>query len=164
MAQQYDTIGKNILNERINEIAQFVLNVPDVEVIADLDTEQWVQRCIDATLVTNVDLPTKANLLYGLSLFGGLVHNPDLFEQIPEELMQESSVFQHQREKLITQGAKETTLKNLLTVLNAKFDTEEVRTLVPALENIDDLQRLEKLHLAAVKAESLESFTETLFE
>ncbi len=290
MAQQYDTIGKNILNERINEIAQFVLNVPDVEVIADLDTEQqvvrafrtditkrirfktheavlhielqlrdssekpmwarnahyhgylvgehqipvysnviyfhpdagkndpgyyayswngydyrlsykvirlikiegqaileaqvpgllpftplmkppgnmnpkqWVQRCIDATLVTNVDLPTKANLLYGLSLFGGLVHNPDLFEQIPEELMQESSVFQHQREKFITQGAKETTLKNLLTVLNAKFDTEEVPTLVPALENIDDLQRLEQLHLAAVKAESLEAFAETLFE
>ena len=46
MAQQYDTTGKDILNEQINEIARFVLNVPDVEVIADLDTEQQVVRAV----------------------------------------------------------------------------------------------------------------------
>lgn len=294
MAQQYDTIGKDILNERINEIAQFVLNVPDVEVIADLDTEQqivrafrtditkrirfktheavlhielqlrdssekpmwarnahyhgylvgehqipvysnviyfhpdagkndpgyyayswngydyrlsykvirligiegqaileakipgllpftplmkpptevtpeqWVQQCIDATLATPLEPPTKGNLLYGLSVFGGIVHDQSLFERIPEELMQESSFFQHQREKFIaegiTEGAKEATLKNLLTVLNAKFHIESVRALGPALENIDDLERLEQLHLTAVNAENLEAFTETLFE
>ena len=39
MAQQYDTTGKDILNEQINEIAQFVLNVSDVQVLTDLDTE-----------------------------------------------------------------------------------------------------------------------------
>ena len=44
MAQRYDTTGKDILNECINEIAQFVLNVSDVEVIADLDTEQQIVR------------------------------------------------------------------------------------------------------------------------
>ena len=298
MAQEYDTTGKDILNEQINEIARFVLNVPDVEVLADLDTEQqlvrafrtditklirintrdavlhielqlrdstekpmwarnahyhgylvsehqipvysnviyfhpnagrndpggytyswngydyrlsykvirlieiegqaileaqvpgllpftplmkppdnmplerWVQHCIDTTIATPVEPPTKGNLLYGLSLFGGLVHDQSLFQRIPEELMQESSVFQHQREKFIaegitqgiTQGAKEATLKNLLTVLNAKFHTEAVRALTPALENIDDLQRLEQLLLTAVNAESLETFTEKLFD
>ena len=294
MAQEYDTTGKDILNERINEIARFVLNVPDVEVLADFDTEQqlvrafrtditklvrfnthdavlhielqlrdstekpmwarnahyhgylvgehqmpiysnviyfhpnagrndpggyeyswngydyrfsykvirlieiegqaileaqvpgllpftplmkppgemsseqWVRQCIDATLSTSVDLPTKGTLLYGLSLFGGIVHDQGLFERIPEELMQESSFFQHQREKFIaegiTQGAKEATLKNLLTILNAKFHAEAVRALTPALENIDDLQRLEELHLTAVNVGSLEVFTEKLFE
>ena len=294
MAQEYDTIGKDILNERINEIARFVLNVPDVEVLADLDTEQqmvrafrtditkrirfntqeavlhielqlrdstqkpmwarnahyhgylvgehqipvysnviyfhpnagkndpggyeyswngydyrlsykvirlieiegqaileaqtpgllpftplmkpptemtaeqWVQQCIDATIATPVESPTKGNLLYGLSVFGGLVHDQGLFEQIPEELMQESSFFQHQREKFIaegiTQGAKEATLKNLLTVLNSKFHAEAVRALTPALENVDDLQRLEELLLTAINVESLEAFTEKLFE
>ena len=294
MAQEYDTTGKDILNEQINEIARFVLNVPDVEVLADLDTEQqlvrafrtditkrvrlnthdavlhielqlrdstekpmwarnahyhgylvgehqmpvysnviyfhpdagkndpgsyayswngydyqlnykvirlieiegqsileaqmpgllpftplmkppekmpldqWVQQCIDATIATPVDPPTKGTLLYGLSLFGSLIHDQGLFEQIPEELMQESSFFQHQREKFIaegiTQGAKEATLKNLLTVLNAKFHTEAVRALTPALKNIDDLQRLEELHLTAINVESLEAFTEKLFE
>ena len=82
--------------------------------------------------------------------------------------MQESSVFQRQREKFIaegiTQGAKEATLKNLLTVPNAKFDTEAVRALTPALENIDDLQRLEQLLLTAVNAKNLETFTEKLFD
>ena len=294
MAQQYDTTGKDILNEQINEIAQFVLNVSDVQVLADLDTEQqlvrafrtditkrvhfnghdavlhielqlrdstekpmwarnahyhgylvgehqlpvysnviyfhpnagkndpggyeyswngydyrlsykvirlieiegqtileaqipgllpftplmkppddmpldrWVQQCIDATINIPVDSSMKGTLLYGLSLFGGLVHDRSLFERIPEELMQESSVWQHQREKFmaqgIEQGAKEATRKNLLTVLNAKFHREAVRALTPALENIDDLQRLEQLHLIAVNVKSLEDFTEVLFE
>ena len=294
MAQEYDTIGKDILNEQINEIARFVLNVPDVKVLADFDTEQqlvrafrtdvtkrvhfngndavlhielqlrdstekpmwarnahyhgylvgehqlpvysnviyfhpnagkndpggyeyswndynyrfsykvirlieiegqtileaqtpgllpftplmkppddmpleqWVQQCIDATIATPIDPLMKGTLLYGLSLFGGLVHDQSLFERIPEELMQESSVWQHQREKFmaqgIEQGAKEATRKNLLTVLNAKFHREAVRALTPALENIDGLQRLEQLHLAAVNAENLEVFTEELFE
>lgn len=219
MAQQYDTIGKDILNVRINEIAQFVLNMSDVEVIADLDTEQqivrafrtditkrirfktheavlhielqlrdstdkpmwarnahyhgflvgehqmpvysnviyfhpdagkndqgyyaynwngydyrlsykvirlieiegqsildaqtlgllpftplmkppgdmtperWIGQCIEAKVATSVDPATKESLLYGLSLFGSLVHDQDLFEQIPEELMQESPFF-----------------------------------------------------------------------
>ena len=84
------------------------------------------------------------------------------------ELMQESPFFQRQRAKFIaegiTQGAKEATLKNLLTVLNAKFHTEAVRALTPALENIDDLQRLEELHLNAINANTLDAFTETLFK
>ncbi len=298
MAQAYDTTGKDILNEWINEVAQFVLNVPDLEVVADLDTEQqlvrafrtditkrvrintheavlhielqlrdstekpmwarnahyhgyligehqlpvysnviyfhpnagksdpgvyeyswngydyrlnykvirlieiegqaileaqipgllpftplmkppaemplerWVQQCVDTTIAIRIDRPMKGTLLYGLSLFGSLVHDQDLFEQIPEELMQESPFFQHQREKFIaegitqgiTQGAKEATLKNLLTVLNAKFHAEAVRALTPALKNIDDLKRLEELHLNAINASTLEAFTETLFK
>ena len=82
--------------------------------------------------------------------------------------MQESSYFQHQREKFITQGieqgTKEATVKSLLTVLKAKFHVEAVRAIDPALQKIDDLQRLEQLHLTAVKAENLEAFTETLFK
>ena len=310
MAQEYDTTGKDILNEQINEIARFVLNVPDVEVLADLDTEQqlvrpfrtditkrvrldtheavlhielqlrdstekpmwarnahyhgylvgehqipvysnviyfhpdagkndpgyyayswngynyrlnykvirlieiegqsileaqtpgllpftplmkppeemplnqWVQQCIDATIATPVEPAVKGTLLYGLSLFGSLIYDQGLFEQIPEELMQESAVFQRQREKFIEQGitqgieqgitqgieqgieqgAKGATLKSLMTVLKAKFHVEAVRALTPALENIDDLQRLEHLHLAAVNAKTLDTFTEVLFE
>jgi len=302
MAQQYDTTGKDILNERINEIARFVLNVSDIEVLADLDTEQqlvrafrtditkrvhfngrdavlhielqlrdstekpmwarnahyhgylvgehqlpvysnviyfhpnagksdpggyeyswngydyrlsykvirlieiegqtildaqtpgllpftplmkppddmpldrWVQQCIEATINVPVDSPTKGTLLYGLSLFGELVHNPSLFEQIPEAIMQESPFWQRQRDKFmaqgieqgieqgVKQGAKEATCRNLLTVLSTKFHREAVRALTPALENIDDLQRLEQLLLIAVNVKSLEDFTEVLFE
>ena len=294
MPQEYDTTGKDILNEQINEIARFVLNVPDVEVLADLDTEQqlvrafrtditkrvrldtheavlhielqlrdstekpmwarnthyhgylvgehqmpvysnviyfhpnagkndpgyyayswngydyrlnykvirlieiegqsileaqmpgllpftplmkppeempldqWVQECIDVTMAIPIDPPMKGTLLYGLSLFGSLVYDQGLFERIPEELMQESAVFQRQREKFIeqgiAQGTKEATLKSLMTVLNAKFHMEAVRALTPALKNIDDLQRLEQLLLTAVNAKTLDAFAEALFE
>ncbi len=40
MPQEYDTTGKDILNEQINEIARFVLNVVEIEVLADLDTDE----------------------------------------------------------------------------------------------------------------------------
>ena len=86
--------------------------------------------------------------------------------------MQESPVFQRQREKFIeqgieqgiAQGTKEATLKSLMTVLNAKFHVEAVRALSPALKNIDDLQRLEQLLLTAVNAKTLDTFAEALFE
>ena len=54
MAQQYDTIGKDILNERINEIAQFVLNVSDVQVLTDLDTEQQLVRAFRTDITKRV--------------------------------------------------------------------------------------------------------------
>ena len=298
MAQQYDTTGKDILNEHIKEIAQYVLNVTDVEVIADLDTEQqivrafrtditkrvrfktheavlhielqlgdstekpmwarnahyhgylvgehqmpvysnviyfhpdagkndpghyayswngynyhldykvirlieiegqaileaqvpgllpftplmkpptemspeqWVQQCIDATIAFPIDPPMKGTLLYGLSLFGSIVHDTSLFEQIPEALMQESPFEQRRREKFVAQGIeqgieqgiKEATLKSLLTVLHAKFHGQAVRAIDPALQDIDDLQRLEQLLRTAVNAENLEAFTKILFE
>ena len=94
--------------------------------------------------------------------------------------MQNSSYYQYLSEKFkaeympqgiaqgrtegITEGEKKATLKNLLVVLNAKFHAASVRAIVPALEKIDDLERLEQLLLAAVNAENLETFTEALFE
>lgn len=88
----------------------------------------------------------------------------DILNKQIGELMQESAVFQRQREKFIEQGAKEATFKSLMAVLNAKFHVEAVRALTPALENIDDLQRLEELLLTSVNVGSLDAFTEKLFE
>lgn len=82
--------------------------------------------------------------------------------------MQEFPFEQRRREKFIeqgiAQGSKEATVKSLMTVLNAKFHVEAVRALTPALKNIDDLERLEDLLLTAVKAKTLDAFTEALFE
>ncbi len=44
---------------------------------------------------------------------------------------------------------RETTIKHILALLQVKFQAEAVSALTPALEDIDDLQRLEQLHLAA---------------
>ncbi len=165
--------GQTILEAQTPGLLPFtpLMKPPD-----EMPLDQWVQQCIDATIATPVEPPMKGTLLYGLSLFGSLIHDQGLFESIPEELMQESAVFQHQREKFIeqgitqgieqgvAQGAKNATLKSLMTVLNAKFHAEAVRALTPALKNIDDLQRLEQLLLTAINVKSLENFTAVLFE
>ena len=62
MAQEYDTMGKDILNEQINEIARFVLNVRAVEVLADLDTEQQLVRAFRTDITKRVRLNTHARI------------------------------------------------------------------------------------------------------
>ncbi len=167
--------GQSIIEAQMPRLLPFtpLMKPPD-----GMSSEQWVERCIEATTAISTDAPTKANLLYGLSIFGGLVHEPSLFEKIPEALMQESPFLQRQREKFgkegrevgrkegreegRQQGEKAATCRNLIAVLNAKFNVDIGRVLTLALEDIDDLQRLEQLLLNAVKANSIEDFTKTL--
>ena len=74
--------------------------------------------------------------------------------------MQESKFYQCLTERV----AKETTIKNILALLEQQFHTEAVRALTPAIQNIDDLQRLEYLHLAAARAPNIEAFTQELID
>ena len=57
---------------------------------------------------------------------------------------------------------KETTIKHILALLEQQFHTEAVRALTPAIQNIDDLQRLEYLHLAAARVPNIEAFAQEL--
>ncbi len=127
----------------------------------DMDSEQWVQACIDATRATPVDQQTQADLLYGISIFGGIVYNAELLERlIPEELMQESKTYQRQMER----AAREATIDNTLALLKKRFHTEEVSALTPALQNINDLERLKELLVAVPDMQSLEAFAQMLHE
>ena len=122
-----------------------------------VDPEHWVQVCIDATRTTPVDQQTQADLLYALYLFGSIVYDPQLFERrIPEELMRESKGYQ-----LIL---RKNTIEHILALLEQQFHTEAVRALTPAIQNIDDLQRLEYLHLAAARVPNIEAFAQELID
>ncbi len=88
--------------------------------------------------------------------------------------MQESSVYQHFLETAgkehyerglqqgTEQGARQNAIKSLFEVLEFKFDGRAVQVLRPAIESIQDLQRLEKLHHEALRAETFEAFARTL--
>jgi len=126
-----------------------------------IDIERWVQACVTATRAAPVGQETQADLLYGISVFGGIVYNAELLDRlIPEELMLESKTYQRQMEK----AARATTLKNTLTVLNRKFPAEAVNALAREMQNIEDLQRLEQLLIAAAEARNLDTFTQILHE
>ena len=50
----------------------------------------------------------------------------------------------------------------ILEVLEIRFGADAAQTFKPALEAIDDLQHLEQLHRAAILAENVEDFRQTL--
>ncbi len=128
---------------------------------AGMDLERWVQECVDLTRAAPVDQQTQADLLYGISVFGGIVYNAELLDRlIPEELMRESKTYQRQRERII----RENTIENTLALLKKRFHTEEVRALTPALQNINDLERLKQLLVAVPDMQSLEAFAQMLHE
>lgn len=64
----------------------------------------------------------------------------------------------------IEQERRESAIRHILVVLKTKFSADTVNILMPAIENIDDVERLEQLLPAAVEAESLEVFARTLHE
>ena len=126
-----------------------------------MDSEHWVQACIDATRATPVDQQTQADLFYGLSLFGSIGHDPQVFKQrIPEELMRESRFYQLEREIIL----REATINHISMVLKARFPVDIVNALTPIIQKIGDVQRLEQLLIAASEAQNIESFEQMLHE
>ena len=101
-----------------------------------MDLERWVQECVDVIRVAPVDQQTQADLLYGISVFGGIVYNAELLDRlIPEELMQESKTYQRQRERIL----RENTINHISVVLKAKFPADIVNALTPIIQNINDV-------------------------
>ena len=128
---------------------------------AGMDLEQWMQECVDTTHAVPVDQQTQADLLYGIYLFGGVVYDSELLDRlIPEELMRESKTYQRQRERIL----REATIENTLALLKRRFHTEEVSALTPALQNINDLERLQQLLVSVPEMQSLEAFAQMLNE
>ncbi len=150
--------GKSALEMQAPGILPFI---PLMKPPAGMEIEQWVQECVDAAIDAPVNQRMQADLLYAISLFGSIVHNPEIYERlIPEELMRESKFYQRQMEK----AARETTIKNTLALLKSKFQADAVSALMPSLRNIDDLQRLEQLLIAASEVRNLEVFVQMLHE
>ena len=122
-----------------------------------MDSEHWVQTCIDATRATPVDQRTQTDLLYALYLFGSIVYDPQVFKRrIPEELMQESKGYQLM--------LRETTIEYIIALLEDQFEPETVSALTPAIRKVTDLQKLKRLHLAAARVPNIETFAQMLHE
>lgn len=65
-------------------------------------------------------------------------------------------------EHLRKQGARETFINNILSVLTTRFPLSDVQPVDQALESIQDLDRLTELHRTAVKTPSVEAFLQEL--
>ena len=127
----------------------------------------WVQTCIETTKAAPVDRQTRGTLLYALSVFGGLIHPPEMFQdRVLEEIMQESPVYQSiiQRgiQQGIQQGIEQGIIETTLAILEARFPGADVNSLRPNLEAITDIKRLKALSLNASLLTSFHEFQHKL--
>lgn len=130
---------------------------------AGMDSESWVQRCVSATRAAPVDADVRATLLFGLSIFGSLAHNVELFHKfISEEVLMESpfyeEVIKRWLEQGIERGAREATIENTLAVVTERFPFADIVALKSRLEGISDIDRLKQLGVTASLAASFEAF------
>ena len=150
--------GQAILEMQVPGLLPFT---PLMKPPAGMDLDRWVRACVDETMAMPVDQGIQADLLCAISVFGGIVYNPQFFkDRIPEGLMRESKFYQLLREEF----AREYTTRHILVVLKAKFSEELVNVLAPVVQNISDVQRLEELHAAAAKVQNIEAFAHMLNE
>ncbi len=117
--------------------------------------------------------PNKPEYLGSLAVLGNLVYDAQtILEIISEETMQQSSIAEylapeaHEQgvQQGIQQGLRESARKHILEALTLRLQSDVTETFKPTLDAIDDLQRLDQLHRAAILAESPEDFTQALNE
>ena len=138
-------------------------------------SSQWAVQCNNQTKALTLPADIRNNVLVSQWVLSGLI-NPHqaLDDFLSEEIMQESSVYQHllqttgeeRYQQGLQQGtelgARQMALKNLLKILEHRFDSNTVRILHPTLDNINNVARLTELHDAALAAHNLEEFVENL--
>ena len=65
-------------------------------------------------------------------------------------------------EQGIERGVRETTIKNILSILNARFPQNSQQHVQQKLELILDADRLTQLHLRAIQTPNFEAFLQAL--
>ena len=172
--------GQTILDLKLAGLVPFT---PLMKHPPDIDAEQWLRRCVQTA--DSIDVPNKPEYLGSLTVLGNLIYDSQtILDIISEETMQHPPIveyvapqahergrqkgiqqgIQQGRQQGIQQGAQETTREIILETLALRGQTEDAQTLRPALEKIDDLQRLKQLFQVAMQVETLEEFTHALNE
>ncbi len=152
--------GQSILELRQTGLMPFL---PLMQPPTEIDPLQWLHQCVETTKTLSLNTTTQANLLADMWILSGLTHNRlPLSEVFPEDIMQESPVYQSILEKGIAQGERKKAIETILELIDIRFQVRPTGTLNSAIESINDLSRLSELHRAAAQVESLEAFEHLL--
>ena len=128
---------------------------------AGVDSEEWFRRCVQTA--DSIDVPNKPAYLGSLAVLGNLIYDPETISNIIlEETMNQPSIIEYWTEQARQQSAREIARENILEAIELRLQADAPQTFKPALEAIDDLQRLKQLHRAAILAENVEDFRQAL--
>ena len=122
-----------------------------------MNKEAWLERCVEKTVGAPVDTQTRGTLLFALSTLGSLKYDLTFIQKLISEEMMQKSPFPY-IEHLRKQGARETSINYILSVLTERFPLSDVQPVEQALESIQDFDRLTELHRTAVRTSSVETF------
>ncbi|MDE0636112.1 MAG: hypothetical protein OXI43_09735 [Candidatus Poribacteria bacterium] len=124
-----------------------------------MDAETWLEKCVEKTVAAPVDSQTRGTLLFAMTTLSSLVHDLTFLQRlISEEMMREFPFIEHLKQ----QGARENSISNIQSVLTKRFPQQDMQLVGPALESIQDLDRLTELHLTAIDTPSVEVFLQEL--
>ena len=144
--------GQEILDLKAAGLIPFT---PLMKRPTDLDSEQWLHRCVQ--IADSIDVPNKPEYLGSLAVLGNLVYDSQtILDIISEETMQHPPIVEYVAPQARERGRKENTRENILELLTFRLQAEVEQTFRPALEAIDDLQRLKQLFQAAMRVETPE--------
>ena len=128
---------------------------------AGVDSEEWFRRCVQTA--GSIDVPNKPAYLGSLAVLGNLIYDPETISNIIlEETMNQPSIIEYWTEQARQQSAREIARENILEAIELRLQADASQTFKPALEAIDDLQRLKQLFRAAILAENVEDFQQVL--
>jgi hypothetical protein len=127
----------------------------------DVDAEEWLRRCVQTA--DSVEVPNKPAYLGALAILGNLVYESELISNIiQEETMQQPNIIEYWTEKATAEARQQNTREHILEALALRLQPDTANLFKPTLEAIDDIQRLNQLHRAAILAESAEDFQRAL--
>ena len=150
--------GEQVLDTKPTGLLPFT---PLMKRPADVDAEEWLRRCVQTA--DSVDVPNKPAYLGSLAVLGNLVYESELISNIiQEETMQQPNIIEYWTEKATAEARQQNTREHILEVLTLRLQPDTANLFKPALEAIDDNQRLKQLHRAAILAESAEDFQRAL--
>ena len=142
--------------------------VPLMKPPSDVSSEAWLRACFQATESLALDTATKLDIQAGMGILSGLSHRLDTVRRIMSQegfmdaIMRESSFAQYMVQQGIEQGERESTIANVLDVLEIRFDAATAGQLADRIRSIADLQRLKRLLRSAVQVDDIEEFQRLL--
>ena len=159
-----DFEGEAILEMQAPGLLPFT---PLMQPPAGMPPARWLEKCFDAIGTSRTDEVTRHHLFEAAGVLGGLAQDPHLIRHfLPEGIMLESAFVQlymdEARDEGRDAGRMEAMTDAILAALGTQFHPAAVQALKPTLAEIKDMQRLQQLHLTAMRSESLEAFMQHL--
>ena len=146
--------GQAILDAQLPGLLPFT---PLMRPPADVSADAWLQRCIEA--VDGLSVPHKLDLLGSLATLASAIYDTaTILEMIRRITMDVAPIVEY----LGAHAANERSREHILTALEVRLDPDVAVAFKPALESIENAQRLKALFDAALRIDSVEEFRHLL--